>query len=155
MRIRRATPRDARALIEFNSAMALETEGKELLSEVIGAGVRSLLKNPASGFYLVAEGAGRIAGALMVTREWSDWRNGQFWWIQSVYVRPEFRRRGVYSRLYRQVKRLAAGDRRVCGFRLYVEQENRRAQATYRAAGMKKTRYFVYEALKPGVRFYR
>lgn len=154
MRIRLATPADAGVLIEFNAAMALETEGKELLPDVIGAGVRSLLGNPAAGFYLLAEQDSAV-GSLMITKEWSDWRNGTFWWIQSVYVRPEFRRRGVYSRLYRQVKRLAAGDRRVCGFRLYVEQENRRAQATYRAAGMKKTRYFVYEALKPGVRFYR
>jgi ribosomal protein S18 acetylase RimI-like enzyme len=155
MRIRLATPADAAVLIEFNSAMALETERKELLSEVIGAGVRSLLANPASGFYVVAEENSLVVAALMITKEWSDWRNGSFWWIQSVYVRPEWRRKGVYTRLYRHVQELAAKDPAVCGFRLYVERENGRAQATYRKLGMKETRYLVFEELKPGVRFYR
>jgi len=155
MRIRLATPADAAALTEFNAAMALETEAKELLPEVVGAGVQSLLANPASGFYVIADEGGRAVASLMITREWSDWRNGSFWWIQSVYVRPEWRRRGVYTRLYRQVQELAAKDPAVCGFRLYVERENSRAQATYRALGMKETRYLVFEELKPGVRFYR
>jgi ribosomal protein S18 acetylase RimI-like enzyme len=154
MRIRLATPADAGALIEFNAAMALETEGKELLPDVIGAGVRSLLGNPAAGFYLLAEQDSAV-GSLMITKEWSDWRNGTFWWIQSVYVRPEFRRKGVYKSLYRHVQELASKDPAVCGFRLYVERENERAQATYRALGMKQTHYLVFEELKPGVRFYR
>ena len=154
MRIRLATPADAQVLVEFNAAMALETERKELLPEVIGAGVRSLLANPAAGFYVVAEQE-RPVGSLMITKEWSDWRNGTFWWIQSVYVRPQFRRQGVYKRLYRHVQELAAHDSAVCGFRLYVERENSRAQATYDALGMKQTRYLVFEELKPGVRFYR
>ena len=155
MQIRVATPTDAGVLVEFNAAMALETEGKELLPEVIGAGVRSLLQRESSGFYLVAEDGGRVVGSLLVTKEWSDWRNGDFWWIQSVYVRPEFRRRGVYKRLYRHIQEMAAKDPGVCGFRLYVERENSRAQTTYRALGMKETRYLVFEELKPGVRFYR
>ena len=155
MRIRLATREDAPALIAFNSAMALETERKELLPEVIGAGVQALLDNPASGFYVVAEEGGRVVGSLLVTREWSDWRNGDFWWIQSVYVHPDFRRQGIYKRLYRYVQELASQDAKVCGFRLYVERENDRAQSTYRALGMKETRYLVYEELKPGVRFYR
>ena len=155
MRIRRARPGDAKAIVEFNAAMALETEGKRLFPEVIGAGVRSLLRRPKAGFYLLAETRARIVGVLMITTEWSDWRNGAFWWIQSVYVRPAFRRQGVYRCLYRHVQALANKDRRVCGFRLYVERENRRAQATYRALGMEKTRYLVFEQLKPGVRFYR
>ena len=154
MRIRLATPADAGALIEFNAAMALETEGKELLTDVIGAGVRSLLGNPAAGFYLLAE-QDSVVASLMITKEWSDWRNGTFWWIQSVYVRPEFRRQGVYKNLYRHVQELAANDPKVCGFRLYVERENSRAQATYSALGMKQTHYLVFEELKPGVRFYR
>jgi ribosomal protein S18 acetylase RimI-like enzyme len=154
MRIRLATPADAGALIEFNAAMALETEGKELLPDVIGAGVRSLLGNPAAGFYLLAEQDSAV-GSLMITKEWSDWRNGTFWWIQSVYVRPEFRRKGVYKSLYRHVQELASKDPAVCGFRLYVERENERAQATYSALGMKQTHYLVFEELKPGVRFYR
>ena len=154
MRIRLATPVDAGVLIEFNAAMALETEGKELLTDVIGAGVRSLLGNPAAGFYLLAEQDSAV-GSLMITKEWSDWRNGTFWWIQSVYVRPEFRRQGVYKNLYRHVQELASKDPAVCGFRLYVERENERAQATYSALGMKPTHYLVFEELKPGVRFYR
>jgi ribosomal protein S18 acetylase RimI-like enzyme len=155
MRIRLARRADAQAIVEFNAAMALETEGKRLLPEVIGAGVRSLLRSPQAGFYVVAETKAQVVGALMITKEWSDWRNGTFWWIQSVYVRPEFRRRGVYRRLYRHIQRLARKDRRVCGFRLYVERENRRAQKTYRSLGMEKTRYLVFEELKPGIRFYR
>jgi ribosomal protein S18 acetylase RimI-like enzyme len=155
MIIRLAGAGDAQVLIEFNAAMALETEGKQLLPEVIGAGVRSLLERPASGFYLLAEEDAQIVGSLLVTKEWSDWRKGDFWWIQSVYVLPEWRRKGVYKRLYRHVQALAAEDPAVCGFRLYVERENLRAQATYRALGMKETRYLVFEELKPGVRFYR
>ena len=155
MNVRRAGARDAEVLVEFNCAMALETEGKALLPEVIGAGVRALLANPAAGFYVVAESDARVVGALLITKEWSDWRNGTFWWIQSVYVRPELRRKGVYKTLYRHVQELAAKDPGVCGFRLYVERENARAQETYRALGMKQTHYLVFEELKPGVRFYR
>src|SRR5687767_2081422 len=155
MIFRLATAGDAAVLAEFNAAMALETEGKELLPEVIGAGVRSLLAKPASGFYLLAETEGQVVGSLLVTKEWSDWRNGDFWWIQSVYVRPAWRRQGVYKRLYRHVQELAAKDPGVCGFRLYVERENKQAQSTYRTLGMKETRYLVFEELKPGVRFYR
>jgi ribosomal protein S18 acetylase RimI-like enzyme len=154
MRIRLATPADAAVLIEFNAAMARETEGKDLLPDVIGAGVHSLLANAAAGFYVIAE-AERVLAALMITKEWSDWRNGSFWWIQSVYVRPEARRQGIYRRLYRHVQEMAAQDPKVCGFRLYVERENSAAQATYGALGMKETRYLVFEELKPGVRFHR
>src|SRR3954454_5998577 len=136
LKIRRATAHDADALIAFNRAMALETERKDLWPRVIGAGVRALLRRPDSGFYSVAELGGRVIGALMVTKEWSDWRNGDFWWIQSVYVRPEYRRQGVYRRLYAHVKALARRARAVCGFRLYVERNNRRAHKTYRSAGM-------------------
>jgi ribosomal protein S18 acetylase RimI-like enzyme len=153
--IRRAGADDAQVLVDFNRAMALETEGKELLPEVIGAGVRALLANPAAGFYVVAEMDGRVVGALMLTKEWSDWRNGAFWWIQSVYVRPEYRRRGVYRSLYQHLQQLATADPAVCGFRLYVERENAAAQAVYRRLGMAETHYLVYEELKPGVRFYR
>jgi len=154
IKIRRAQPRDATALIAFNRAMALETEQKLLLPRVIGAGVRGLLRRPDSGFYTVAELGGEVIAALMVTKEWSDWRNGDFWWIQSVYVDPEHRRRGVYRRMYAYVGKLAARDRAVVGFRLYVEHNNRRAQSTYSAAGMERTHYLVYEHLKPGVRFF-
>src|SRR2546421_10291549 len=154
LNIRRATRLDAQILIAFNSAMALETEQKRLLPRVIGAGVRALLRRPDSGFYTVAELGGEVIAALMVTKEWSDWRNGDFWWIQSVYVVPEYRRRGVYRRMYAYLRKLAARDRAVVGFRLYVERNNRRAQSTYRASGMARTHYLVYEHLKSGVRFF-
>ena len=155
MRIRLARRSDARELAAFNRAMALETEGKLLYPAVVGAGVRYLLSHPAAGFYVVAEQGRAVIAGLMITSEWSDWRNGSFWWIQSVYVRPEARRRGVYRRLYRFVQALARKRRAVCGFRLYVERSNRRAQTTYRALGMERTHYLVYEQLKPRVRFFK
>lgn len=151
--IRRGRPEDAVVLAGFNRAMASETEGLELLPEVITAGVAAILADPGRGFYLVAESAGEIAGALMVTSEWSDWRNGFFWWIQSVYVRPEHRRRCVYRSLHEHLRQLANSDPGVCGLRLYVERENKRAQATYSRLGMQETHYLLYEELKPGLRF--
>jgi ribosomal protein S18 acetylase RimI-like enzyme len=134
--------------------MALETEGKALIAERIDAGVRRLLVTPALGFYVVAEGQEGVVACLMVTQEWSDWRNGLFWWIQSVYVKPDWRRQGVYRRLYAHVRELAQADAAVCGFRLYVEKDNKAAQATYAALGMNPTDYLIYEELKPGVRYF-
>jgi ribosomal protein S18 acetylase RimI-like enzyme len=155
IRIRLARRRDAPALVAFNSAMALETEAKLLFPNVIGAGVRALLARPASGFYVVAQCNAQVIGALLITKEWSDWRNGDFWWVQSVYVLPEHRGRGVYRRLYRHVQRLAARRRSVVGFRLYVDHDNARARRVYRSLGMKQTRYAIFEQLKRGVRFYQ
>jgi GNAT superfamily N-acetyltransferase len=152
--VRRAQPGDADSIAEFNSAMALETEGRALIPERIGAGVRRLLADPALGFYAVAEHEGRVIGCLMVTNEWSDWRNGLFWWIQSVYVVGQWRRSGVYRRLYEFVRELAAREPAVCGFRLYVEKENVAAQRTYAALGMTSTDYLMYEELKPGVQYF-
>ncbi len=103
---------------------------------------------------MVAEHGGRVVGCLMVTNEWSDWRNGIFWWIQSVYVEAGWRRKGVYRRLYDYVRALALADPGVCGFRLYVEKENAVAQATYESLGMKATDYLVYEETRPGARFF-
>lgn len=154
--IRRADERDVDALVEFNRAMARETESKELDEEVLRAGVRRLLQEPRHGFYLVAErsradgghqATAEVVGSLMVTYEWSDWRNGLFWWVQSVYVSPSLRRRGVYRRLYQRVKELAASDATVRGFRLYVERENIVAQRTYEQLGMEETHYKLYEEL--------
>ncbi|MFZ0485446.1 MAG: N-acetyltransferase [Arenicellales bacterium] len=152
--IRTASVDDAPQLIAFNCAMARETEDLELDPDTVTAGVRALFEYPERGFYVVADAGARLAGSLMVTTEWSDWRDGLFWWIQSVYVRPEHRRRGVYRALYRFVHDLAGKRPEVCGFRLYVEQDNRRAQKTYRSLGMNRTRYLVYEAStrEPGVR---
>jgi GNAT superfamily N-acetyltransferase len=151
--LRKGEARDADTIAAFNSAMALATEGKALIPEVILAGVRRLIANPALGFYVVAERDERVIACLMVTQEWSDWRNGLFWWIQSVYVEEPYRRRGVYRAMYEHVRALAAAEPNVCGFRLYVERENAVAQATYAALGMRPTDYDIYEELKPGVRY--
>lgn len=155
MKIRRAGIDDASALSLFNQNMALETEGITLIPEIIDAGVKNMIENPQMGFYLVAEEEGVIAAALMVTTEWSDWRNGLFWWIQSVYVLPEYRRQGLYRMLYDEVKKLAENDKNVCGFRLYVEHENITAQKTYQSLGMDETSYKLYEELKKGIEFSR
>ena len=143
--IRRAVPADAGFIAESNIAMALETEGMALDADVVGPGVAAVLADDSLGFYLVAEVDRRLAGQLMVTYEWSDWRNGLWWWIQSVYVRPEFRRRGVYSALHRHVEAAARAAVGVCGLRLYVEQENTRAQQVYQSLDMYNTRYHMYE----------
>jgi GNAT superfamily N-acetyltransferase len=151
LQIRRAVAADADTIAGFNIAMAEETEGKRLLPQVVGRGVRRLLAEPALGFYLVAEAGGSVVATLMVTTEWSDWRNGRFWWLQSVYVRPAWRRRGVFRALYAYVTAAAALEPDVCGFRLYVERENRNAQATYRTFGMHETDYLLLEQMRPGV----
>lgn len=150
--LRLADERDVRALVEFNLAMARETEAKDLAVDVLTAGVEYLLRNPRHGFYVVAEHhtaehQSEVTGSLMVTYEWSDWRNGVFWWIQSVYVKPEFRRQGVYKRLYEFVKTLAANEAGVRGFRLYVEKENHTAQQAYERLGMTETYYKMFEEL--------
>lgn len=148
MNIRSATINDAAAIAEFNIKMAKETEGMDLMPDVINAGVSNMIKNSQMGFYLVAEEDNAIQASLMVTTEWSDWRNGLFWWIQSVYVQPKFRRKGLYSKLYKKVKNLAEAESNVCGFRLYVEHENLVAQQTYRTLGMDKTDYQMFEEMK-------
>ena len=147
IRIRRATPEDADHIIQFNRAMAKETEDRELAPEIISAGVKRLLNQPQYGFYLLAEVDQQVVGSLMITYEWSDWRDGLFWWVQSVYIKPEFRRQGIYRSLYSYVKLLAEKDGNVCGFRLYVEKENHIAHKTYHSLGMKETCYKMYEEL--------
>lgn len=148
MNIRSAQKSDTSALVEFNLAMALETEGKVLDDASLHPGVEAVFADTNKGFYVVAEEDGRIIGGLMVTFEWSDWRNAWFWWIQSVYVLPEARGKGIYGDMYGLVKRRAdkAGD--VCGFRLYVEKDNVGAQAVYERAGMEASYYLMYEEHK-------
>jgi ribosomal protein S18 acetylase RimI-like enzyme len=145
--VRKAEDKDATIITEFNTAMALETENKALEPDVVAAGVRGLLRNPGAGFYVVAEVQGIVAASLMITTEWSDWRNGTFWWIQSVFVRAQFRRQGLYRRLYHYVLDLSKQEGGVCGFRLYVEQDNLTAQATYRSLEMEETHYKIFEKI--------
>ncbi|GAB5382186.1 MAG: GNAT family N-acetyltransferase [Aliiglaciecola sp.] len=147
MKIRRAVINDVSDLVDFNQAMAQETESKALDQQTLSKGVSALITDPNKGFYLVAQQAdGQIIGSLMVTFEWSDWRNAQFWWIQSVYVRPQNRRTGVYSKLYQQVQALAEQNDGVCGYRLYVEKDNLPAQKTYESLGMHESYYLMYES---------
>lgn len=143
--IREARPGDVAVLVTFQQAMAAETEDKGLDPARLRRGVEHLIDHPAEGFYLVAERAGVAIGSLMVTYEWSDWRNGRFWWIQSVYVSADARRQGIYSALHAAVRKRATADPESCGIRLYVEQDNRVAQQTYQALGMTETHYRLYE----------
>jgi GNAT superfamily N-acetyltransferase len=145
VRIRGARADDQAVLVGFNAAMALETEGKRLLPAALARGVGAVLRDAARGRYLVAERDGRVVGSLLLTLEWSDWRDGWFWWIQSVYVAPQARRAGVFRALHAAVleQARAAGD--VVGVRLYVEDHNAAAQRTYESLGMAPAGYRVYE----------
>jgi ribosomal protein S18 acetylase RimI-like enzyme len=148
MILRTAQISDIEALVAFNEAMALETEGRTLDPAVLRSGVEAVFTDESKGFYVVAEDDGVIAGGLMVTFEWSDWRNRWFWWIQSVFVPPQFRGRGVYRDLYSFVKELAGEAESVCGFRLYVEKDNETAQRVYEKLGMELSDYVMYETEK-------
>lgn len=152
LHVRRAVLDDLDVLVRFAQAMAQETEDKTLEEAPLRAGVRAALRDPDRGTYFVAvQGERSISdakrvGALMVTREWSDWRNGFFWWVQSVYVRPPCRQQGVYRQLYTYVRERALDRSEVCGLRLYVEEDNAAARAAYEALGMRETSYRLYEA---------
>jgi ribosomal protein S18 acetylase RimI-like enzyme len=148
--IRDAASADAAIIADFNASLAFESEGMRLDPELVGPGVKALLRDPSKGRYWMAEAAGRIVGQIMVTYEWSDWRNGMIWWIQSVYVHGDYRRSGVFSALYRHVESLARQDAQVCGIRLYVEHENARAQRTYESLGMNMTDYRVMQSMFTG-----
>ena len=143
--IRPANSNDEPVIVRFNQRLAAETENKSLAADRIVPGVAALLADSDLGRYFMAEIDEAVVGQLMITYEWSDWRNGLFWWIQSVYVAPTARRNGVFSALYRYVAELARQEQ-ACGIRLYVESGNARAQQTYRAMGMIDTSYQVMEA---------
>ena len=145
--IRDATLADTEIIARYNSAMAAETEGRPLDAETVLKGVTALLDDRGKGRYWVAETEGNIVGQLMVTYEWSDWRNAMLWWIQSVFVDPHYRRQGVFSALYRHVESLASRAPDVCGLRLYVERDNQQAQKTYEALGMVNPNYRVMESM--------
>jgi GNAT superfamily N-acetyltransferase len=144
--IRRAGPEDAAVIVEFNRRLAVESEGIALDVDTLTTGVRACLADPIKGeYYLALDEGGNPIGQLAVTREWSDWRNGWLWWIQSVYVRQEARRRGVFSALFKHVEALAVQDPEVIGLRLYMERDNHKARETYLRSGMQTTPYVVFE----------
>lgn len=136
---------DVDSIADYNIAMAFETEGIALDLNRVQCGVRAILDDPSKGFYVVADIKSRVVGQMMVTFEWSDWRNGVFWWIQSVYVHPDHRRLSIFTHLYRHVKQSAKKADDVCGLRLYVERENTIAQSTYQYLRMTETAYKIYE----------
>ncbi len=143
--IRPATRNDFTEIAMCNSRLAEETEGKLLDLNVLLPGVCALLADPARGRYFLADEDGVVCGQLGVTYEWSDWRNGWFWWIQSVYVKPEYRGRGVFRMLFEHVSAAARAEPDVIGLRLYVEQENAGAREVYRRLGMTETGYRLLE----------
>jgi ribosomal protein S18 acetylase RimI-like enzyme len=149
-KIREAKLTDTAIVADFNARMALETEQRRLDIERVRKGVHALLGDPAKGAYLIAEteanGAISVVGQLLITYEWSDWRNGNFWWIQSVYVEEKYRGQGIFRALFNHVEQLAKARKDVCGLRLYVDADNHSARKTYERLGMKRTNYELFEA---------
>ncbi|MEM3069039.1 MAG: N-acetyltransferase [Nitrososphaerales archaeon] len=146
--IRKAEMKDAERIADFNILMARETEGKELDKSIVLEGVKAVINDSHKGFYLVAEktsNSKEIVGQLMVTFEWSDWRNKCFWWIQSAYVDKRFRKRGIFSRLYEHIVKMANLRSDVSGLRLYVEKYNETAKQVYESLGFMKTSYEIYQ----------
>ena len=147
MIIRKAVPEDGAVIIDFQQKMAWETEKMNLSPELIQKGVSAVFKNSARGQYWVAEENGLIISSLLITYEWSDWRNANVWWFQSVYVLPEFRRKGIFKTMYTRIKKEAEMDN-AAGLRLYVETNNLPAQFTYESLGMQSQHYKMYEWMK-------
>ncbi len=145
--IREARIIDAEKIISFQKSMAMETEDMSLDTDTVNHGVHAVFADPHKGKYYVAEYKGEVMGSLLITYEWSDWRNSFVWWLQSVYILPEHRRKGIFKEMYLHVKETALQNN-VSGLRLYVEQENVNAQKTYEAMGMKSDHYRMYEWLK-------
>jgi len=148
IRVRPAQPADAATIVEFQHLMAMETEAVRLDDESISAGVRAVFDDPAKGQYLVAEVDGAVAGVLLTQHEWSDWRNGNIIWIQSLFVHPDYRRRGVYRAMYEHLRKQVEADDSLKGVRLYVANENTRAMNTYESLGMDGDRYRMFEWFK-------
>lgn len=148
MQYRKAVAGEAPVIADFQIKMAWETENVRLDPAICLRGVEAVFINAHLGCYYVCAIDQQVVGSLLITTEWSDWRSGCFWWIQSVYIKPEFRGRGVYSQLYAYIKELAATDSAVRGIRLYVDQTNQKAQAVYTKLGMNGEHYRVFEWMK-------
>lgn len=145
MHVRAARADEVDLLAQWATAMAWETEHKRLDPDIVRRGIAAVFERPGRARYFIAELDGVAAGTLMLTTEWSDWRCADWWWIQSVYVAPEQRRRGVFAALYRHVEQAARADADVCGLRLYVERDNLAAQQTYTTLGMSDAGYRMFE----------
>ena len=140
---------DAAVIAEFNLRLAEESENLRLDPNCVEAGVEALLRDPDKGLYFVAESGGAVVGQVMITYEWSDWRNGNIWWLQSVYVKPEFRQWGIFRRLFEYLQTTALEQKDVRSLRLYMHAENTRARQSYEKLGMKRTQYEVFELELP------
>jgi GNAT superfamily N-acetyltransferase len=145
---REARASDVASIVGFQIAMARETEELDLDREVCARGVQAVFEDASRGRYFLAENDGAVIASLMITYEWSDWRNGNVWWIQSVYVDPEFRQQRVYAGLYEHVKKLVQADESLRGIRLYVDRRNMTAQQVYTRLGMNGEHYQVFEWMK-------
>ena len=145
LRVRTAVPGDTETIARFNESMARETERIELDSSVVRAGVQAVFGREDRGFYLLAEFRDQVVGQTLITREWSDWRNAWFWWVQSVYVQPEYRRCGVFRALFHETRRRAGESGSVCGLRLYVAETNALASTVYEDLGMAASHYRFHE----------
>ncbi len=148
MFIRKATLNDLERLVEFNMNLAKETEDIVLNKDILREGVRKVLEGKIQGKYFVCEIDGVVAGQMMIIYEWSDWRNGEFIWIQSVYVDEKYRKFGVFKSLFNEVKAYCEAHDRFIGLRLYVEKNNNRAKNVYSAMGMYPNQYDIYEYMK-------
>jgi ribosomal protein S18 acetylase RimI-like enzyme len=145
--IRKARTEDAPAIIDFQQKMAWETEKLELALEIVTKGVKAVFSTPERGQYWVADDEGKVIASLLITYEWSDWRNTNVWWFQSVYVLPDYRRKGIFRSMYLLIKEEAGKDG-IAGLRLYVETNNTSAKKTYESLGMQSEHYTMYEWLK-------
>jgi GNAT superfamily N-acetyltransferase len=145
--IRKANLTDAEIIIDFQQKMAWETEQMTLATDTVSKGVKAVFSDANRGQYWVAEDKGKVVASLLITYEWSDWRNCNVWWFQSVYVLPEFRRTGIFRSMFHTIKREADKDG-IAGLRLYVETNNLAAQHTYASLGMKSLHYKMYEWMK-------
>ena len=145
MNIRKALNKYIDVIARYNYNLAYETENKILDMNILTRGVEAIIKDENKGIYHVCEINGEVVGQIMYTFEWSDWRNGTFLWIQSVYVNKEFRGMGVFKALYKFIRDIADNDNNICGIRLYVEKDNTIAKKTYKNIGMKECNYYIYE----------
>lgn len=148
IQIRKAVKPDSEVIAHFQLLMADETENIKLDERIVQKGVSAIFHQPELGQYFVAEVKGKIVASLMTTFEWSDWRNGMVWWIQSVYVLPEFRKKGIFKKMYRHIKALVLDRDDVSGLRLYVANENTSAAKVYENVGMEGNRYRLFEWMK-------
>ena len=146
--VKEANPGDENVIVDFQLRMAKETEQIDLDRDIVNKGVNAVLNSPGKGIYFVAESGNKIIASLLITFEWSDWRNGNVYWIHSIYVLPEFRKKGVFKTMYLHLKNIAQKDKNIVGLRLYVDKTNTNARKVYEIMGMDGDHYMLFEWMK-------